>query len=67
MGGHLVLAKRFREAEPLLLGAERDLTAAIGTDAPTVGETRQRLVDLYTAWGRQADAEKWRRRLPPTP
>lgn len=67
IGGHLVLAKRFSEAESLLVAAERDLTGAIGPDAPAAVDTRRRLVELYAAWGREADAQAWQARLPTTP
>jgi serine/threonine-protein kinase len=67
IGGHLVLARRFREAEPLLLEAERELVAALGPDAPVVADARRRLVDLYQAWQRAADAERWRATLPAAP
>ena len=64
IGEHLVLAKRFVEAERLLLDAERDLVGALGDKAPVVADTRRRLVDLYTAWNRPADAQSWRERAP---
>jgi len=64
IGGNLVLARRFPEAENLLLGAERDLVQTLGDGAPVVADARRRLVDLYTAWNRPADAQKWRDRLP---
>ena len=65
LGAHLVLARRFDEAEVLLVPAERALTEALGEGAPTVADARRRLVDLYTAWQRPADAESWRAKLPP--
>ncbi|MFN7978617.1 MAG: serine/threonine-protein kinase [Vicinamibacterales bacterium] len=64
LAAHLVLAKRFSEAEALLLPAERELTAALGDDAPTVADARRRLVDLYTAWQRPSDATMWQAKLP---
>jgi serine/threonine-protein kinase len=64
IGAHLVLAGRFGEAEPMLLDAERTLTAALGDDAPIVADARRRLVDLYVAAKRPAEAEAWRKRLP---
>lgn len=67
IGGHLVLAKRFREAESLLLAAERDLSQALGDKAPAVGETRRRLVALYTAWQRPGDAQAWQGKVAPAP
>mgnify|MGYP003597621309 CR=1 FL=1 len=67
LGGHLVLAKRYREAEPIMLAAERELTAALGPDAPIVALARERLVRLYTAWNRPAEAQAWRQKLPAAP
>ena len=65
LGGHLVLAKRFTEAEPLLLDAERDLVATLGNDSAVVADARRRLVGLYTALGRPGDASRWQQLLPP--
>lgn len=67
LGAHFVLAKRFREAETLLLGAEGELTKALGKDAPVVADAHRRLVDLYTAWQRPAHAQRWKATLPATP
>jgi hypothetical protein len=64
LGAHLVLAGRFGEAEPMLLEAEQTLAAALGDRAPIVADARRRLVDLYVAAGRPAEAEAWRKRLP---
>jgi tetratricopeptide (TPR) repeat protein len=64
LGAHLTLAKRWPEAESLLLEAERDLVAALGESGPAVVDTRRRLVDLYAAWGRPAEQQRWRDRLP---
>lgn len=64
LGAHMTLAKRYREAEALLLPAERALTAALGDSGPVAIEARRRLVDLYTAWNRPADAQAWRVKVP---
>jgi hypothetical protein len=64
LGGHLVLAKRFAEAETLLVDAERELAATLGNDSPIVTDSRQRLVGLYTAWNRPQDAARWQSQLP---
>jgi eukaryotic-like serine/threonine-protein kinase len=63
LGEHMVLARRFAEAETLLLAAEQRLVELRGENAPVVRDTRQRLVMLYEAWQRPADAEHWRVRL----
>ncbi|MEO5823889.1 MAG: serine/threonine-protein kinase [Vicinamibacteraceae bacterium] len=65
IGAHLVLAGRLAEAEPMLLEAEKTLTSALGDKSPLVADARRRLVDLYVAAKRPADAEVWRSRLPP--
>jgi serine/threonine-protein kinase len=67
LGEHMVLARRFAEAESLLLGAEAELVAALGDASPIVEPTRRRLVALYTAWERPEDAQKWQARLPAEP
>lgn len=64
LGGHLVRARRFAEAESILLDAERELMASLGNDSAIVTEARQRLVDLYAAWGRPEDAARWQNQLP---
>jgi len=64
LGEHLVLAKRFSEAEPMLLDAERDLVATRGKDSAVVTDARRRLVSLYTALGRTDDARRWQQLLP---
>jgi hypothetical protein len=70
IGQALVAQKKFAQAEPLLIEAQKDL--ALAADAPS--EVRQnairRLVDLYEAWeraspgqGKMAEAERWKARL----
>ena len=65
LGGHLILAGRLGEAEPMLLDAEKALTAALGDTSPVVADARRRLVDLYVAARRPTEAAAWRKRLPP--
>ena len=65
LGAHFVLARRFTEAEALLLDAERDLVATLGNDSAIVADARRRLVGLYTALGRPSDASRWQQLLPP--
>jgi hypothetical protein len=48
-----------REAEPLLLTAERLLVAASGENHPRVAKTRRRLVRLYRETGRPELAAKY--------
>jgi serine/threonine-protein kinase len=65
LGEHLVLARRYAQAERVLLAAEARLVELRGEGTHSVDDTRSRLVRLYTAWDRPADAEAWRRRISP--
>ena len=49
---------RYKEAEPLLVGSLDQLYGSPIPDLPARG--RQRLVELYTAWGRPEDAIKYK-------
>ncbi|MEQ1689751.1 MAG: serine/threonine-protein kinase [Gemmatimonas sp.] len=60
IGENLVLARRFPDAEKMLLNAEARLKDSQGDKAPVVRDARTRIVALYDAWGKTADAEKWR-------
>ncbi|MEO5799867.1 MAG: tetratricopeptide repeat protein, partial [Gemmatimonadales bacterium] len=63
LGAHLVLTGQYREAEAMLVASEEALVKARGEDAPIVQDARNRLVKLYQAWQKPAEAEKWRARL----
>lgn len=63
IGGHLVLARRFTEAEALLLSAEQKLVASRGEAAPVVKDARLRLVALYEAWEKPEAAVLWRGKI----
>ncbi|HRP07659.1 MAG TPA: serine/threonine-protein kinase [Gemmatimonadales bacterium] len=63
LGDHLARRGRFAEAEPLLLTSERQLVEARGPQAGPVQDARQRLVHLYTAWGKPDEAARWQARL----
>jgi tetratricopeptide (TPR) repeat protein len=55
--------KKFAEAEPLLLSAFEGLSASAGSAAQKpLEETVTRLVQLYTAWGKPAQAAAWKER-----
>jgi serine/threonine protein kinase/tetratricopeptide (TPR) repeat protein len=62
LGAALVALARYAEAEALLLDARREL---MGSSAPPrdVNVTTQRLVDLYSAWGKRDDAARYRASL----
>ena len=65
LGAHLTLAKRFQEAEALLLPAEKKILEARGENATVVNDVRGRIVQLYTAWGKADEAAKWQRLVRP--
>jgi predicted Zn-dependent protease len=64
LGEAIAGQKKYADAEPLLLDGHRGLSdrakAIPKTSAQAVPRARERLVQLYEAWGRPADAEKWR-------
>ena len=61
-------AGRYAEAEKLLLDSEAELLEKRGAKAQPVRDARQRLVDLYLAWGRPQQAAAWQEKLDaPTP
>lgn len=64
LGEHLTRARRFAEAEALLLGAERRLAEVRGEEAPQTVDARKRLVALYQAWRRPDAARNWEARIP---
>jgi tetratricopeptide (TPR) repeat protein len=69
LGASLLGQGKYAEAEPLLIaGYEglKKLNPAISVDA-NMPEAGERLLRLYTAWGRPAQAEDWRRQLGPAP
>jgi serine/threonine-protein kinase len=65
LGENLVLARRFPEAERMLLSAESRLVESRGEKSPIVRDVRERIVALYDAWGKSEEAAKWRARLGP--
>jgi serine/threonine-protein kinase len=52
LGSGLARQRRFQEAEPILVESYRRLSKEEGDGAKQVPEARQRLVDLYMAWGK---------------
>ena len=55
----------YPEAESLLLSARTTATAARGTSDPGAIKATQSLALLYEAWGRPAEAAKWRAAIRP--
>jgi serine/threonine-protein kinase len=60
LGGCLAAEREFAKAEPLLLEGQRILKGDRQAKH-TSAAAEKRLADLYQAWGRPADAERWRR------
>ena len=73
LGGALLGEKKYREAEPLLVGGAEELLRHQG-EVPANGrwnlpEVIERVARFYAETGRPAEAEEWRARragLPPT-
>jgi hypothetical protein len=69
LGASLLGQGKYAEAEPLLLSGYEGLlkqSTAISVDA-NLPEAGQRLVRLYTAWGKPDKADEWRRNLGSAP
>jgi tRNA A-37 threonylcarbamoyl transferase component Bud32 len=60
LGACLAAQKRYGEAEPLLLVGYRGLQTTPGATAAQRGKARERLVQLYEAWGKPALASRWK-------
>jgi len=60
LGEVLATARKFEEAEPLLLASHDALRRSQAVENPRTRLARQRLVDLYTAWGRADQLVKLR-------
>ena len=66
LGGSLLGQKRYAEAEPFLLRGHDGLDAREArTPAPSrkiLPESRDRIIQLYEAWGKLDKAAEWRER-----
>ncbi len=60
LGGTLAAQGKFKEAEPLLCQSYSTLQKDQGDGAKHAAEARQRIVDLYTAWGKPEKAAEYR-------
>jgi tetratricopeptide (TPR) repeat protein len=60
LGATLAALKRFEEAEPLLLAAEKVLASASAAPAARKAQARARLVTLYESWGKPDRAAPFR-------
>lgn len=65
VGGCLLALKRWSEAETELLAAHDVLSDVQGPKGVRTRGVVERLVDLYTAWGRPESAAEWRRKSTP--
>jgi serine/threonine protein kinase/tetratricopeptide (TPR) repeat protein len=55
---------RYEEAEPILLKAVEGRRLKLGDTHPHTIESWNNLIDLYEAWNKLEQAEKWRSKLP---
>jgi serine/threonine protein kinase len=60
LGESLSKQKRYREAEPLLIKGYNELKSNHREQDPTTIKARQRLVELYEAWGKRDLAARYR-------
>ena len=69
LGESLAAQRKFAEAEPLVVGGYEGLTARrkhVTVDAwPRLPDAGRRIVRLYEAWGKSAEADRWRKKIPP--
>jgi hypothetical protein len=67
LGGSLLGQKKYREAERLLLSGYEGMKQREGAILPAgrmrLEEGRQRIVELYTAWGKPEKAAAWQFKL----
>ena len=63
LGVCLTKLGHFVEGESLLLDAYQQIKALAGDDQPWTSEAIQNLAELYDAWGRPAEARRWRGEL----
>jgi hypothetical protein len=63
LGGGLVALGRYAEAEPLVVEGYRTLKQKRGAAYRRSRQALGRVVELYDAWGRSAEAARWRAEL----
>jgi hypothetical protein len=63
LGECLVAESRFEQAEPLLVEGYEGLVAARGADHPRSRRALERVVTLYDAWQKPAEAARFRELL----
>lgn len=62
LGGRLIARRAWAEAQPLLVEGFEAMAADHRTPRENLGAARDRLVRLYEATGRPAQARAWRTR-----
>ncbi|HEY3241803.1 MAG TPA: serine/threonine-protein kinase, partial [Phycisphaerae bacterium] len=60
LGGALTALGHYEEAEPLLLHSYPRIRDTLGRNDDRTFRARRRIVDMYEAWGRPADASRYR-------
>ncbi|HNQ22515.1 MAG TPA: tetratricopeptide repeat protein [Phycisphaerae bacterium] len=60
----LIGEQKYAEAEPIAAACYDHSVAAYGADHEAVVEAVGLLAELYDAWGRQAEADQWRAKMP---
>lgn len=63
LGEVLTAARRYAEAEALLIPAEAQLAAELPHHLEPVQDAWRRLAELYVVWGRPAEAARWQQRI----
>lgn len=61
-GTALTALNRYEEAEAELTRAHEAMSAALGPSEARTVQAIDKLIDLYTSWGRAAQAEEWKAR-----
>ncbi|MBM3450720.1 MAG: serine/threonine protein kinase [Armatimonadetes bacterium] len=64
LGECLTRARRFTEAQPLLIESHRVMQKAVGDSDERTRAARERLATLYDSWGRPEEAAKFRQFRP---
>ena len=64
LGGLRTARGAYARAEPLLVEGFEAVTGDVRTNKAVIARARDRLVRLYEAWGRPADAARWRKAEP---
>ncbi|UCF34205.1 MAG: serine/threonine protein kinase [Phycisphaerales bacterium] len=66
LGRSLMAQRRYEESEGLMLEGSAEIERTYSRDHPLALLARQRVIDLYEAWGKPDQAERYRAMTPPT-